>query len=272
MPVKAVRLKLLLRQRHWQTYRTFCQQYDEAAAEVDPRLLGSWPSRVQLHRWVSGGLRGLPYPDHCRVLEHMFPGFTAEKLFELIPIEDRRPDLDAPGTATEHSPGRLSMEFVASGGDLVSAMADVVRNAGQCVVAIGSRSREPSYLQEIEKALVGNPSLIHYRILIGPPHSQILKDHLLQLLELRNANNRRRKTIHIGILTDPVRDYERFFVASERTAVVVLPSINSPMNFDTGLVIHDPKYAQGLLQHGMALYGGQKLESAESIERLEVLQ
>jgi len=75
-------LKALLRQRHWQTYSTFCAQYDKVARTVDPHLVGSWPSRAQHHRWLSGSMTGLPYPDHCRILEKMFPGWTAAQLFE----------------------------------------------------------------------------------------------------------------------------------------------------------------------------------------------
>jgi hypothetical protein len=75
-------LKALLRQRHWQTYATFCAEYDKVAMAVDPRLVGTWPSRAQHHRWLSGSLAGLPYPDHCRILEKMFPGWTAAQLFE----------------------------------------------------------------------------------------------------------------------------------------------------------------------------------------------
>jgi len=75
-------LKALLRQRHWQTYSNFCAQYDKVARTVDPHLVGSWPSRAQHHRWLSGALTGLPYPDHCRILEKMFPGWTATQLFE----------------------------------------------------------------------------------------------------------------------------------------------------------------------------------------------
>ncbi|MEU4694325.1 hypothetical protein [Actinoplanes sp. NPDC023714] len=74
-------LKSLLHKRHWQTYRTFCGEYDKAASKVDPQLKGKWPSRAQLHRWLSGNMRGLPYSDHCRVLEAMFPGYTAHQLF-----------------------------------------------------------------------------------------------------------------------------------------------------------------------------------------------
>jgi hypothetical protein len=76
------RLKTLLRERRWQTYRTFQREYDKAAQSVDSALLRTWPSRAQFARWLSGDLKGLPYPDHCRVLEKMLPGWTAEQLFE----------------------------------------------------------------------------------------------------------------------------------------------------------------------------------------------
>jgi hypothetical protein len=82
MPEHAIMLKVLLREQHWQNYSTFCAEYDKAAAKVDSTLTGGYPSRAQLHRWLSGALRGLPYPDHCRVLEEMFTGWTAEQLFQ----------------------------------------------------------------------------------------------------------------------------------------------------------------------------------------------
>ncbi|WP_344266270.1 hypothetical protein [Actinomadura napierensis] len=77
-------MKLLLLERHWQTHRTFASEYDKAARKVDTALVGKGPSRAQLHRWTSGELKGLPYSDHCRVLEKMFPGWTAEQLFERV--------------------------------------------------------------------------------------------------------------------------------------------------------------------------------------------
>lgn len=73
-------LRDLLRQRHWK-YATFCSEYDKAARSIDASLTGSWPSRAQFHRWLGGELRGMPYPDACRVLEAMFPGWTVEQLF-----------------------------------------------------------------------------------------------------------------------------------------------------------------------------------------------
>ena len=89
-------LRVLLRQRHWK-YATFCTEYDKAAKSVDPSLTGTWPSRAQFHRWINGEVRGMPYPDACRVLEAMFPGWTAEQLFapssdELLAGEERADD------------------------------------------------------------------------------------------------------------------------------------------------------------------------------------
>jgi hypothetical protein len=77
-----VALKVLLQHRHLQTHRAFCREYDRVAATTDPTLRGSRPSKAQFYRWLSGDLVGLPYPDHCRVLEGMFPGWRVDQLFQ----------------------------------------------------------------------------------------------------------------------------------------------------------------------------------------------
>jgi hypothetical protein len=87
--VPPVWLKVLLRDKHWQNYSTFCAEYDKAARRIDPDLAGRYPSRAQLHRWLVGAVRSLPYADHCRVLEEMFPGWTAEQLFQPSPANAR---------------------------------------------------------------------------------------------------------------------------------------------------------------------------------------
>lgn len=75
-------LKSLLQERHWQPYRTFCIEYDKIARTIDASLVGRWPSRTQFNRWLAGSVKELPYPDHCRVLEGMFPGVAAVELFK----------------------------------------------------------------------------------------------------------------------------------------------------------------------------------------------
>ena len=89
MSEQPVMLKVLLREKHWQNYSTFCAEYDKAARRIDPDLAGRYPSRAQLHRWLTGAVRSLPYADHCRVLEEMFPGWTADQLFQ--PSTGERP-------------------------------------------------------------------------------------------------------------------------------------------------------------------------------------
>ena len=82
MDEQHVRLKDALRARRWAVYRTFCREYDKAARTVDAALTGTYPSRATYQRWLKGDVKGLPYPDHCRVLEAMLTDWTAEQLFE----------------------------------------------------------------------------------------------------------------------------------------------------------------------------------------------
>jgi hypothetical protein len=159
--------------------------------------------------------------------------------------------------------------------DLQAAMTGVVHGASECLVTAGSRSRDPAYLELIEQALRERPRLVHYRVLIGPPHHQMLKDNLLRLLEIRDPSRREYgvQTLCIGMVNDPLREPERFFVACERAAVVTLPSFNTAGAFDSGLVLERPGDAQGLVQHGKALYAGsERLEDVDAIKQLPVLR
>ncbi|MEU1428124.1 hypothetical protein ABZ412_13720 [Nocardia sp. NPDC005746] len=74
-------LRALLRKRHWQTHSTFLREYDKAAKRLDPDLVGRGPLKAQFYRWLSGEIKSLPFPDHCRVLEEMLPGYTVDELF-----------------------------------------------------------------------------------------------------------------------------------------------------------------------------------------------
>jgi hypothetical protein len=82
LDAQPVVLKVLLQHRHLQTHRAFCREYDRVAVKADPTLRGGWPSKAQFYRWLSGELVGLPYPDHCRILESMFPGWKVGQLFQ----------------------------------------------------------------------------------------------------------------------------------------------------------------------------------------------
>jgi hypothetical protein len=97
---RPILLNVLVQQRQLVRYGMFRAAYEGAAKKVDRELVGTAPSRAQLHRWISGGLKRLPHTDHCRVLQRMFPGWTAEQLFapcpdDLLRGEPAGPVLDA---------------------------------------------------------------------------------------------------------------------------------------------------------------------------------
>ena len=86
------RLKSLLQQRHLYGYGSFCLEYDKIAKAIDPKLTGSYPSRAQFHRWVTGTVKKLPYAHHRAVLEVMFPDWSIEQLFQVRRGEGSEPD------------------------------------------------------------------------------------------------------------------------------------------------------------------------------------
>ncbi|MFF0633480.1 DUF5919 domain-containing protein [Nocardia sp. NPDC004151] len=75
-------LKALLQQRHLQTVSAFNREYDKLAHRIDPALVGFGPKKAQFYRWLSGEISSLPYPDHCRILQAMFPNWSTAELFQ----------------------------------------------------------------------------------------------------------------------------------------------------------------------------------------------
>jgi hypothetical protein len=83
-------LKALLTERHMQSYTAFCREYTAVARRIDTALASTAPGREQYQRWLSGRVKTKPHPDHCRVLERMFPGRTVTELFSPV-LESQAP-------------------------------------------------------------------------------------------------------------------------------------------------------------------------------------
>jgi transcriptional regulator with XRE-family HTH domain len=169
---------------------------------------------------------------------------------------------------------RAAPRLLATFAELRAAMLATVTGARECLVVTGSRSRDTDYLSTIEFALAERPTLACYRVLFGPPHHQALKDHLVRLLELRDPDDRTLgvKTLHIGMINDIERSPEQFFVASERMAVVPIPSLTSHDAFDSGIVLGSGA-AVRLLEHGRQAYAAAaKVETIELASRLKVMR
>jgi len=167
-----------------------------------------------------------------------------------------------------------ALRLLAGFDDLQQAMLATVTGARECLVMMGSRSRDDKYLEAIEQVLAERPFLVLYRVLFGPPHHQVLKDHLLALLRQRDPDDRSLgfKTLHLGMVEDTTAAPERFFCASERMAVVPVPSLTSHEAFDSGVVL-GPVPAARLLDHGRQAYAAaRRVETIEDVTALEVLR
>lgn len=99
-----IALKALLQAQHLHSHSDFRREYDRCARELDPHLIGNAPTKAQYYKWLSGELQKLPRGAHCRVLEHMFPGWTAHQLFS----EFNPDDLKKSPTAEEDETPLLS--------------------------------------------------------------------------------------------------------------------------------------------------------------------
>jgi transcriptional regulator with XRE-family HTH domain len=169
---------------------------------------------------------------------------------------------------------RATPRLLESFPELREAMLATVAGARECLVVMGSRSRDPGYLGAIENALAERPFLACYRVLFGPPHHQALKEHLVRLLELRDPEDRSLgvKTLHIGMISDIERSPERFFVASEQMAVVPIPSLTSHEGFDSGVMLGASAAAR-LLDHGRQAYAAAtKVETIEQADGLDIVR
>jgi transcriptional regulator with XRE-family HTH domain len=171
----------------------------------------------------------------------------------------------------DQGPAR-GMALVTSHGDMIGALLRIVREAETLLTITGSRSREIGYLREIESAMAGRRSLIHYRELFGPPRNQVFKDHLSRLIEICDPLDRSVagvQRLHVGMAPEGFQ--EESLCVSEKEALIVLPSLVAPGNFDTGLVLSSSRHARELVAHVQQLYqAGTKIETQQAVQQLPV--
>ncbi len=223
------------------------QHAENGSAGVTPSMLSGW----ELGRHVTS-IR------YRRLLADYY-GQPPEVLFA---------HQDASLTNAEETP-RLLVGYR----DLHKAMAVVVGGARRYLAVSGSRSRDTTYLAAIESALIARPELVHYRVLFGPPRHAVLTEHLLRLLDHRDPADRSLgKTLHVGMVVEDPSAPERFFCASEISAVVPIPSLTSAEAFDSGILL-GPKAAERLIDHARQCYAAAKrVETVQAIRALPVVR
>lgn len=173
-------------------------------------------------------------------------------------------------------PDRLGPQLVESYDDVQAALWSVVDEASRFLVCAGSRSRDEAYLRLIEDRLRAEPELSYCRLLFGPPHHAVLRDHLLRVIEIRDPRRTAQgagKSIFIGLHDDITTEPERFVCANEHRAVLPQLSLNGLSLYDTAFVVNDPeraeKWASRLRE---AYYAGRRIETAADIRALPILK
>lgn len=219
------------------------QRSPDGSSGVTPSMLSGW----ELGRHITSVRYRRLLADHYRI--------PADELFA---HQDARL-----ATAAE------SPRLLVGHRDLRAAMMEVVAGAQSCLAITGSRSRDTVYLEAIESVLAQRQELVHYRVLYGPPRHQVMRDHLLRLLALRDPADRSLglKTLHIGLVQDD-RSPERFFCASESAAVVPIPSLTSAEAFDSGMLLGASTAAR-LIDHCRQSYAGaRRVETVDAVRAL----
>lgn len=117
-------LKALLQKRHLQEHNAFCRAYDRTAKQVDPTLVGKYPAKATFYRWLGGEVRKLPHPNHCRILEHMFPGVCVEQMLKPWDPHVPLPELQKDGQASRLAGQAAGQPSRAQYGDLIAAYAN----------------------------------------------------------------------------------------------------------------------------------------------------
>lgn len=171
--------------------------------------------------------------------------------------------------------GGTSYQIIKSQKALYDTNQRIVNEASDVLFMTGSRSRDTKYLASIEARLKANPDLIHYRVLFGPPHHQILKDHLLELLNIRNPSDRSlgHQTLYLGLYDNTLRQFETFILGNETEVLVLLPSFTGMGQFDSGIVFSDKGEVESLKRFVQQLYSASDtIEKPAKVEALKPLK
>lgn len=181
--------------------------------------------------------------------------------------------------------------FVSGHDNLISELRKIVNEANDFLYITGSRTSNPTYINDIESIVKNKPSLVHYRILHGYPWKKELKEHLLALRKIRPSNDRVKGQIScvLGIYIpfaasaskrNPIRksaksrrrEAEFFISVNEHRALIVVPSLLNPGAFDTGLLSTDVENIKAWKHYVEWLAGeSEKLDSEDLLSKLPIL-
>jgi hypothetical protein len=180
-------------------------------------------------------VRRLPFQDEQwrRGLEDRFRAILAGELHS-YEVEYRL------ASQAALPPGTVPVKLVRTSADLRRELERLVDETREYLVCLGSRSREAGYLDRIAAKLTHESSIAHYRVLWGAPHHDVMIPHLSRLLSIQALRDSQDHTgtIRVGLFRDWKLEPERFIVANEHEALMIMAS-QQVGTFDSAVIFRN---------------------------------
>lgn len=133
--------------------------------------------------------------------------------------------------------------------DLIATNIAIVAEAQDFLYVTGSRSRDMDYLNAIVRRLEEVPTLIHRRVLFGPPRTSEMRAHIEALLAIAAQAAKWVTGVErmiIGMYEDD-RNFppEAAICMNERRALIVLPSVEGNWTYNTAVVFEQQSVVRG---------------------------
>jgi hypothetical protein len=213
-------------------------------------------------------VRRLPFQDEQwrRGLEDRFRSILAGELHG-YELEQRF------ASQSSLPPGTVPVTIVRTAADLRRQLERLVEEARDCLVCLGSRSREARYLDRIAAKLTHEPHVAHYRVLWGEPHHEVMIPHLFRLLSLqalRESQDNAGK-IRVGLFCDWKLEPERFIVGNEHEALIIMPP-HQVGTFDSAALFRNDDMVTRVRDYVTELYNCSQPLTLDSIQQLRPIR
>jgi hypothetical protein len=213
-------------------------------------------------------VRRLPFHDEQwrRGLEDRFRAILAGELHS-YELEHR---------LTTHStvpPGTVPVKLVRTSAEVRAQLHRIVEETRECLLCVGSRSREANYLDRIIAKLTHETRIAHCRVLWGEPHHEVMIPHLLRLLSLQSLRQSQDGAggIRIGLFRDWRLEPERFIVANEHDALMVLAP-RQVGTFDTAAIFRNDETVAYVKDYVADLYNCSQRVTLDVVQDLKPLR
>ncbi len=212
-------------------------------------------------------VRRLPFQDEQwrRGLEDRFRAILAGELHS-YELEHRL------AAQSSRPPGTVPVKVVNTSTAVRAELHRIVAEAREYLLCVGSRSREASYLDQIIAKLTHETQIAHCRVLCGDPHHEVMIPHLLRLLSLQSLREAQDGAgrIRIGLFRDSRLEPERFIVANEHDALMVLAP-RQVGTFDTAVIFRNDETVASVKDYVADLYNCSQRLGVDVLEGLKPL-